>query len=91
MEENRNDQYINELEQNVSSDTNSKPMEKESGEGYTVTPEGGFYTKAKNDIIQDEPPAQRETVYSQPQQSYTAPSQKAQSRFNNSYSYLWVC
>ena len=87
MEENRNDQYINELEQNVSSDTNSKPMEKENGEGYTVTPEGGFYTKAKNDIIQDEPPAQRETVYSQPQQSYTAPSQEAQSRFNNSYSY----
>ena len=46
-----------------------------SDSGYTVTPDGGFYTKQKEDIIQDEvvtpAPEPQKTSYSQPQ--YSAP------------------
>ena len=52
-----------------------------SGNGYTVTPEGGFYTKPKEEIIQDEvfeskteSEPQPQPAYTQPQTSYTQPN-----------------
>lgn len=52
--------------------------------GYTVTPDGGFYTKPKEDIIQDEvftrEPPKAEPQQQNPQQSNTANQQN----FNNS-------
>ena len=57
--------------------------------GYTVTPEGGFYTKAKSEIIQDEVPTkpQEPEKAEQTQQnfnSYTQGTGSTQNSFNNS-------
>lgn len=56
-----------------------------SGSGYTVTPEGGFYTKPKEEIIQDEvfeskteSEPQPQPTYTQPQTSYTEPNHNPQ-------------
>ena len=75
MEENRNDMNFD----NINSNTNNTP----ANSGYTVTPEGGYYTYRHKDIIQDEPnPAQSNaqsqtsanTSNTQPHQTETPPN-----------------
>lgn len=55
------------------------------GSGYTVTPEGGFYTKQKYEIIQDEivtPPVNNENTQSEPPLE-----EPVKTEYNSNYSY----
>ncbi len=58
--------------------------EEDISSGYTVTPDGGFYTKAKEDIIQDEPSTayKAETVN---EQTYTPPQTEAPPKPKSSF------
>lgn len=69
---------------------NSENSDNESG--YTVTPEGGFYTKQKSDIIQDEAytrPSEPESTEQTQQNynSYTAGTSQPQNDFNSAPQY----
>lgn len=60
MEENRNENgYINN-ETDIGSVTDSNAEQTQANQGYTVTPEGGYYNHQRNDIIQD-PPVRQST------------------------------
>ena len=53
MEENRNENgFINE---NVDSAPENTPNAQNENQGYTVTPQGGYYNHRRSDIIQDQP------------------------------------
>lgn len=55
-----------------------------SGSGYTVTPEGGFYTKPKEEIIQDEVFESKTESEPQPQPNFTqAQTNNTQHQTNN--------
>ena len=67
--ENNNDMNFNNDEEKL---WNEQPKE---NNGYTVTPDGGYYNHSREDIIQDEPSVVKNTEYSAPKPSYS----------NNSY------
>lgn len=52
---------------------NGEPTSTQNGTGYTVTSEGGYYTKPKSEIIQDEVFVREEPTQPQGQNSYTTP------------------
>lgn len=52
---------------------NGEPAEMPSGSGYTVTPDGGYYTKPHSEIIQDDVFVRSEPTPSHEENSYTPP------------------
>ncbi len=76
---------INKEENNGSLDGFDSAQINNGGDsGYTVTPEGGFYTKPKEDIIQDEiiKPEPQENKYSAPKNDYFPSGNYGEYKYN---------